>query len=246
VQFAYAWQSAALALALCILLASMCVLLPLYVSFGLFVPFCKITALQSMEQLWAHWHQTTAKQPSSTHATPAKPPHLNAPGSTTSSADSKGLGGSTHSHDADDDIDREQSLPFQQQEQQEQQQQVQYAGAGGGAGAGAGAACDHVACSQQSFCLVQELERLKRNYHGRADQVTLLLRQDFDTHTVTGCLCCWVWWVVNNWEPQACAVSSDGRPTLKMGFLNAPSRSPSNKGCIVNNTLKKCALLHTS
>jgi hypothetical protein len=54
----------------------------------------------------------------------------------------------------------QQVLPFQQQQPQ------QHPDGGGGT-----APCDHMACSQQSVCLVEEMERLKRNYHGRVDQV---------------------------------------------------------------------------
>lgn len=58
-------------------------------------------------------------------------------------------------------------LPFQQQ------QQRQLGGDDGGVGGSSAAPCEHMACSQQTFCLVEEMERLKRNYHGRTDQVGL-------------------------------------------------------------------------
>jgi hypothetical protein len=72
------------------------------------------------------------------------------PGSTNSSASSRQL---------ERKLSDQQALPFQQQQQQQSD------------GGGGTAPCDHVACSQQSVCLVEEMERLKRNYHGRVDQV---------------------------------------------------------------------------
>jgi hypothetical protein len=129
-------------------------------------PFCLLTAahtllccaaLEAMERLMAHWHQTTAKHPRSPAAAAAATTPATTPASTHSSASSR-----RRLSDAAGD-DEPQMLPFQQQQQRP----------GGGAVGISFAPCEHVACSQQTFCLVEEMERLKRNYHGRTDQVRL-------------------------------------------------------------------------
>lgn len=120
-------------------------------------PTCSGAALEAMERLMAHWHQTTAKHPI---RSPAAAAAATTPGSTRSSAGSR-----RRLSDAEDE--EAQVLPFQQQ------QQRQLGGDDGGVGGSSAAPCEHVACSQQTFCLVEEMERLKRNYHGRTDQVGL-------------------------------------------------------------------------
>lgn len=101
----------------------------------------------------AHWHQTTAKHPKTT--SPAAAGAATAtPGSIHSG------GGSRGPKNRPSDTEHEQTVPFQQQQQQPMD-----------GSAGGSAPCEHVACSRQAVCLVEEMERLKRNYHGRADQV---------------------------------------------------------------------------
>lgn len=120
-----------------------------------------VPALESMERLMVHWHQTTAKHPRPSAGAATSPPygwHHSDSSSTSSRQD--------RTSDQEDQV--EQLLPFQQQQQQEE------AGRAGGSSSGGGNSqtpCEHVACSRLTFCLVEEMKRLKRNYHGRADQV---------------------------------------------------------------------------
>ena len=107
-----------------------------------------------------HWHQTTAKHPRLSAGAATSPPGGSHHSDSTSTSTS-----SRQDRTSDHEDHEEQLLPFQQQQQE--------AGRAGGSSSDGGseAPCEHVACSRLTFCLVEEMERLKRNYHGRADQV---------------------------------------------------------------------------
>lgn len=138
------------------------------------VVVCLAAALESTERLMAHWYQTSAR-----HSRPAAAAAaMGAPGSTHSSAGSRGDPairgpGGSEGLSLPFSNHQQQHLPSQQRQQEQEQegQHISAAGAVHSGGGGVVAPCDHVACSQQSFCLVEEMERLKRNYHGRSDQV---------------------------------------------------------------------------
>lgn len=50
------------------------------------------------------------------------------------------------------------------------------------AGAGANMVCNHIACSAQQFCVVEQLQTVRDNYRGRVDQFRIKVRLVISVH----------------------------------------------------------------